>query len=113
MKTRNYTFSMGRVYRAAILGCTVAMVSMPAQAAYHFWNIREVYTDTSGSLQFIELFDSFGGQPYVGGRQIRVSNSGGTDTHTFTVPNDTPNDTFNHALLFGTLGLHAAGGPTP
>src|SRR5437016_790458 len=27
-----------------------AMITQPAQAAFHLWNIREVYTDSSGSL---------------------------------------------------------------
>src|SRR5204863_6423862 len=46
--------------RGAVLGCVAAMIASPAQAAFHLWNIREIYTDTSGSLQFVELFCAFG-----------------------------------------------------
>jgi len=100
--------------RAALLGYAVATImAVPSYAPYHLWNIRELYTDSSGSLQFIELFDSYGGQQYVGGQQIRVSNTSGTTTHTFNIPNSLSSDSFGHALLFGTSGLHAAGGPTP
>jgi hypothetical protein len=89
------------------------MITSPAQAAFHLWNIREIYTDTSGSLQFVELFCTFGSQQFVGGQQIRVANVGGSATHTFTIPSNLPGDTANHTFLLGTSGLQAAGGPVP
>src|SRR5436853_5134479 len=91
---------------------TVMMVT-PARAAFHLWSIREVYSDSSGSLQFIELFDSFGGQPSVNGQPITVTSLDGTVNHTFNMYSNTPAITFNHALLLGTSSLQAAGGPTP
>ena len=92
----------------------VATLATPAQAGFHLWSIREVYTDVSGSLQFIELVDSFGGQPLVGGKSISVANVGNTQTHTFNIPaGNLAGSTLNHALLFGTAGLQAAGGPAP
>ena len=95
------------------LAATVA--SLPhAQAAFHLWSIHEIYSDSSGHLQFIELTDPFGGQNFVGSQQIQVMNIGGSITHTFTLSSTTlPGSTFNHSLLFGTAGLQAAGGPTP
>ena len=93
---------------------TATMIPSPAQAAFHLWSIREVYTDVSGSLQFIELADASGFQNFVGSQQIQVSNVGGTQTHTFTLPSgNLGGNTLGHALLFGTAGLAAAGGPTP
>jgi hypothetical protein len=104
-----------RVHRFSIpaLCIVLAMVAEDAFGAFHLWAIREIYTNNSGNLQFIEMFDQFGGQPFVDGMQIVASNVGNTQTHTFTVNGNTPDDTFNHALLFGTAGLAAAGGPTP
>src|SRR5678815_2753957 len=61
----------------AMVGLTLC-ASLPARAAFHLWTIREVYTDASGTLQFIELFDPSGGQPLVNGQSITVS-SGGTN----------------------------------
>src|SRR5258706_3666494 len=116
MNTRNLIPpSATRLYRLAILGCAAAITAAPAQAAYHLWNIREAYSDASGALQFIEFVDSnpFGGQQFVGGQVINVLNSGGTQSHTFTVPSNLPGDSKNHAFLIGTAGIHAAGGPTP
>ena len=99
--------------RCCLAGLVAALLTTPAQANFHLWSIREVYTDVSGSLQFIELVDSFGGQTLVGGHSISVANVGNTITHTFTIPANLSVNTFNHALLFGTAGLQAAGGPTP
>jgi hypothetical protein len=87
-----------------------------AQAAFHIWNIAQVYSNSSGTLQFIEMFTSTSGQQFVNGQSITVNNSTNTLHNTFTIPS-TPNydaiDSANHFLLFGTAGLHAAGGPTP
>ena len=110
----NRSFSAGRTLaRCVVVGLGAAMITNPAQAAYHFWSLREVYTDSSGSLQFIEFFCNSGGQQFVGNQQIHVSNVGGSITHTFTIPNDLPGDTLNRAFLIGTPGINAAGGPVP
>ena len=88
-----------------------AMIPTPGQAAFHLWQIREIYTDASGSLQFIELFCPASGQTFLNGQQISVSSGG--QTHTFTLQNNATSDTLNHALLLGTSGIHGAGAPTP
>ena len=117
MTTAYRTFSLSAL--RSLAGCalalfTVTMLTSPAQAAFHLWTIREVYTDVSGNLQFVELVDNSGFQNFVNGQQIQVSNVGATQTHSFTVPGGSlSGNTFGHALLFGTAGLAAAGGPTP
>ena len=70
-------------------------------------------------MQFIELTDSppadtFGGQNFVNGQTISVSNVGSTQTNSFTIPGSSlPGNTLDHMLLFGTAGIQAAGGPAP
>ena len=98
-----------RMAGAAVAVAT--MIAPPAQAAFHLWNIREIYTDASGSLQFIELFCPASGQTFLNGQQISVTSGG--QTHTFTLTSNTSSDSLNHALLFGTAGTHTAGAPTP
>jgi hypothetical protein len=106
-----YRFSAPRSLAGyAAVGLATAMVTTPAHAAFHLWNIREIYSDSSGNLQFIEFFTSASGQQFVGGQQISVI---GTVTHSFTIPSNLPGDTLNHAFLIGTSGIHGAGGPTP
>ncbi len=85
-----------------------------AHAAFHLWNINEIYTNSTGTLQFIELVDNSGNQNFVGGQQINVSNLPNTITNMFTLPGgNLPGSTQNHFLLFGTAGIQAAGGPAP
>src|SRR5829696_8128297 len=101
--------------KTKVLSLAAALVTLviatPAQAGFHLWSLTEVYSDSSGSLQFIEMFDSFGGQPFTSGQQIQVTD--GVTTHSFTVPSDLVGSTFGRALLFGTAGIQAAGAPAP
>lgn len=100
--------------RCAAAGAALAVAASPAHAAFHLWSLHQVYTDSSGSLQFIELFTTFSGQTFVGGQSLTVTPAGGGTAHTFTIPaGNLPSDSANHDLLFGTAGLHAAGAPTP
>src|SRR5438045_4074945 len=85
----------------------------PAKAAFHFWNIQEVYTNSSGSLQFIEFTALAGGQQSVINQQIFCTNLSNTQTNTFTITANLPGDSAGHTFLIGTAGIHAAGGPTP
>jgi hypothetical protein len=102
---------------SAMVLCAATMIPSPARAAFHLWSIQEVYTNSSGSLQFIELVDNdqFGGfQNFVNGQQINVSNAANTLTNTFTIPGSSlPGNTLDHMLLFGTAGIQAAGAPAP
>ena len=84
-----------------------------ANAAFHLWNLREIYTDSSGQYQFIELFTSSSSQQFVGGQQLTVTPTGGGTPHTFTIPSNLPGDTFNHAMLLATSSLQGAGAPAP
>ncbi len=87
------------------------MITSPAQAGFHLWSLREIYSDNSGTLQYLELFTTASGQNFVGGHVVSVVNS---TTRTFTIPGNLPSSaTANHAFLIGTAGLQAAGGPTP
>jgi hypothetical protein len=99
--------------RGAALGLAAVTVASPAQAAFHLWSIREIYSDASGSLQFIEFFSAFSSQQFVGGQQVRALSVGGATTHTFTLTGNLPGDTLNRAFLIGTAGIQAAGGPAP
>jgi PEP-CTERM motif len=96
------------------LACFALMLSAtPTKAAFHLWQLQELYSNSTGSLQFIELFAANGSQQFVGGQQISVSNIGNTLTNTFTIPTNLPSDSTNKSFLLGTAGLQAAGGPTP
>jgi hypothetical protein len=107
--------SRARVKVFCVLVAAVALVSAtaPVQAAFHLWTITEVYSDASGSLQFIELVDNFGGQEFVGGFTYQISDSGNTITHSYTFPSNLPGAGPGAHMLLGTAGIQAAGGPVP
>jgi hypothetical protein len=92
----------------------VLLAAIPArsQAAFHLWEIQEIYTNSSGDLQFIEMFNTAGFDYFVKDQQIFVSNTDFTQTNTFKMPSNVP-DSFNRHILLGTAGLQAAGGPAP
>jgi hypothetical protein len=104
--------------------CSIAMIAgsliaaSNSRAAFHFWAIQEVYSNSSGTLQFIEFYDGFGGQQFVGLQEVQVSNLGNTLTNTFQIPhhlpsNAMPTESFQKTFLMGTAGIQAAGGPAP
>lgn len=113
MSVKCATALRGLVVCVAVLAG--AMATPSARATFHLWAINEIYTNNTGTLQFIELRDTFGGQNNIGGRQIDVTNLANTITNSFSIPfGDTlPGNTLNRSLLFGTAGLQAAGGPAP
>jgi len=113
MNRKNWFRKVGFACRVA-LGCAAATMSNSTHAAFHLWNIRELFTNPDGTQQFIEFFDTFGGQQFVGGQQIQVTDQAGTTTHTFTIPESLPGESFGHAFLIATSGFaSAAGAVTP
>ncbi len=91
----------------------LALLASPAHAAFHFWNISEVYTNSSGTLQFIEFSTTFSSQQFVNNQQVNVTNLGNTQTNMFTVMGDLPGDSANRRFLIGTAGIEATSGVVP
>jgi hypothetical protein len=104
MRTSKFLFGL------AICFCASTMIATRAHASAHLWNITELYSNASGTLQFIEMFTTSTGQSnFTTTRTIQV-----TGFPAYTVPATTlAGSTQNRNLLFGTAGLAAAGGPTP
>ncbi len=96
-----------------LLCALISTASGFSHAAFHLWAIVELYSDASGTLQFIEFSTAFSGQEFVAGHAITVTNVAGTQTNTFTLPNNLPTGTANRRFLIGTAGIQAAGGPPP
>ena len=101
--------------RCAVVLFAVSMIPSPARAAFHLWNLQELYSNSSGTLQFIELFTTSNTQTnFSVARSISVTNLAGTLTTSATLnPTRTLGPTANKTLLLGTAGLQAAGGPAP
>ncbi len=97
----------------AIVFLAASLMAARSEAMFHLWSLHEVYTNNSGSLQFIELTTAFTGQNSVGTEIIKVTSADGTQVHMMALPSDLVGNTAGKDFLIGTIGLHAAGGPTP
>lgn len=82
-----------------------------AQAAFHLWQITEIYSNADGSVQFIELTAQSAGQQFLSGHTLQAVQGG--NAHTFTFPANLPGDTAGHTMLIGTTGFAALNIVTP
>jgi serralysin len=99
----------------AVLSLAIAaafILNVPtSRAAFHLWQVKEAYSNADGSVQFVEMFDSFGGENFVGGFTL-TANSDGT-IKTFTFPSNLSLNTPG-SLLIATPGFGSLpGGVTP
>lgn len=81
--------------------------------AFHLYRISEIYSNASGTIQFVELsVGNANGESFWSGRQLSTT-SGGV-TRTFTFASDLPSTaTANTTVLVATAGFAAAAGVTP
>ena len=89
------------------LWCCAALIGLSgqAQAAFHLWQITEVYSNANGTVQFIELTTSSPFETLIGGHSI--SSSQGATTNVYTFPTGLSGSTQNKRLLLGTSGFEA------
>ncbi len=79
----------------------------------HTWRVNEVFSNATGTIQFVELRECCGGanEVNVGGNNVTAATSG----NFFTFPANLPAGTTSNAhILLGTAGFAALpGAPTP
>jgi serralysin len=85
-----------------------------SRAAFHLWQIKEAYSNSDGSVQFIEMFDSFSGENSIGSFSLQTNSGGTIKTFTFPSSIDFSKDTTNHSIVIATPGFAGLpGGITP
>jgi len=103
---------MRRVVGMKTLSLFLALLwAPPGNASFHFYDIREIYSNSDGSVQFVELFTTRNGQQSLNG--VTVVASQGGDMNTYTFVGSGPSPTINRPLLLATNGFAAACGITP
>ncbi|MCH9003532.1 MAG: hypothetical protein IIC02_13250, partial [Planctomycetes bacterium] len=88
------------VVTVAMVAISSFLLSSPALATFHFWNINEIYSNADGTVQYIELFTTFNSQQFTTGTTIRASQ--GASSNDFVFPSNTPAPTAGHHLLLAT-----------
>ena len=84
--------------RAMIVGVSVTVpVSAPAFAASHSWRVNELFSDASGTIQFIELQEccGFSGEIFLAGLSVSSDGTG----KSFVIPAHILGDTANRKSL--------------
>src|SRR6058998_4042174 len=96
---------------AAAAAVVLLFSSAPAVGGVHLWRISEIFSNSDGTIQFIEMTTccgSAGGEIFLSG-QVLSSNS-----HSFTFPSNLTMATANKHLLLATSGYAALpGAPAP
>src|ERR1700690_738746 len=93
---------------AACVAAMLTFTSLPsAQSAFHLWKIDEVYSNASGTVQFIELDASING-----GQQFTANQTLESNGHTFSFgpTGNLPSDTTNKKFILATPGYFALTG---
>ena len=92
---------------AALFGL-VAVCPTPAYAGHHLWKLTELYSNASGSIQFVQLFVPEAGEAGVGPFGLTASG------HTFNFVTNLPSSaTANTWILVGTPSFASAPGAVP
>jgi hypothetical protein len=94
-----------RIRTRQICAAFIVLFATPAFAAFHLWKVSEIFSDASGTVQFVELETSVGGQQFVAGHTLTISS--GNTQKIFTIPSDLPGDTINKTFLIGSQGFAA------
>ena len=90
------------------IGLASFCVSVPAWAGSHTWRFNEVFSNSSGTVQFIEFKCDAAGENFTGGLLVTTANG------TFTFPGNLAGSTANKKLLLATSDFAALpGAPTP
>ncbi|MBI3839055.1 MAG: PEP-CTERM sorting domain-containing protein [Planctomycetia bacterium] len=91
---------------------TIATRSQPAEASFHLWQFDQVYSNFTGSLQYVDfvLGSVFDDERFLAGQKLKA----GLNSNTLTFANDLPDfpETGQHFLV-ATPGFAAIAGVTP
>lgn len=99
--------------RVAALMVTLGFAA-PAHAAFHEWDVAEVFSNDDGSIQFIEFFTSSNGQQFLSGHFVRTQQLGATlETFQFGSNLVVPPGTANRRFLVATPGFFEVAGVEP
>ena len=108
--------SMNRLRLTSILTVmTLVMIAGPtSRAAFHRWQVKEVFTTADGSVQFIELYNDFSDERFVSGHTVRAVSDGVTQNLNLTTNLSASFSTAGKHFLVATSGFGSLpGGRTP
>jgi hypothetical protein len=94
---------------ALALAAATAAIPAPSHAAHHLWKLTQIFSNASGSVQFVQLFTSDPSETNVDGFTITTSSG-----HSFSFGSNLGGTTSNKWILVATGGLeNLPGGVKP
>lgn len=105
---------MNALLRASALAACLIVSSAPGvgHAAFHLWDIKEVFSNQDGTVQFIELFTTASTERFLTDHVITATSDG--NVVSFMLDHDLSGSTANKHLLLATAGFGSlAGSVTP
>ncbi|MDD5198510.1 MAG: hypothetical protein PHC88_01790 [Terrimicrobiaceae bacterium] len=94
--------------RGILLSTLLAAAALsPARATFHLWQIIEVYSDATGTVQYVELTTNSPDEDLLAGHTFKSS------TNTFTFGGNLSGSTAGRHLLLATPGYFALPGVPP
>ena len=82
---------MRAIIRFLAIAAALGAASGAANASYHLWQLKQLYSSADGSVQYIQLQAYASMQQFIRNHTITVTQ--GSTTHTFRIPSDLPGDT--------------------
>jgi len=103
--------AISQTFRLLVMLAAI-LAAQTAGASFHLWRISELYSNATGTIQYVVLQDSEDGEEFLGGHAITAAQGG--NSHTYSFPNDLPGDaTGGHSFLIGTQGFANLGIVSP
>ena len=103
---------MIRLWPVATCVFSVFFLHQAAHASFHLWDFSEIFSNSDGTIQFIELTTSSATEQELGGQSIVSSGVGGVDQQ-FMFDSDLSGSTSNRTVLLATQRFSNLTGLTP
>jgi hypothetical protein len=99
----------GALLRVGAVLFTLATAS--AHASFHLWKLNELFSNASGTIQYVELTSSFSGEQFIADHTLTSTVNNVARVYTF--PSNLPGDSARKTMLIATEGFAALNLVTP
>jgi hypothetical protein len=97
---------------ALVVCLLVSTAPRPCRASFHLWDVKEVFSNQDGTVQFVELFTTASSETDLDNHTLTANSDG--NVVTFTLNHDVAFPTASKHLLFATAGFASlTGGVAP
>ena len=84
-----------------VFAALTASALTQAQTGFHLYDIQEIYSNSDGSVQFVELFTASNNQQNLNGHELWLRNNVNAIVGVYIFPSNGPAPTSNTVLLLG------------